>query len=415
MKSIKTNILFILFLFSGLFLIGLDKVEAGELNWNGVKIECIYSDGGAYTVLMGQSADFVNRVTYNLEGTSNKNSATSGNSVFLNLPYDTNTHQCYDRMVSGIFSNKNDDKTTVTTYYKFGNANVDSNDYSETPIQFSVNDFGNPGLWGKIFGSVEKDTAKEVNANKINGSLKSERYILTDDAGQPNSTLTYKQITTQASSSDNYAYVMIYSNATLLKTNAKTTLLISGADHFSGVSVNSSGIISGLSDEDIIYLNNPEASITIDSSSISSYSYRPGQVRYSITTENSGSTYDRATYNRAYKLFNKSVDSKEINSGDLCDDIMPETSKVIREIIKYAQILVPVFLIILTAIDIGKIVLAGNLDEEMPKQKKKIITRMICAIVFFFLPLITMLIIDLMKDSGAVNANDIQSIECIFQ
>ena len=69
-------------------------------------------------------------------------------------------------------------------------------------------------------------------------------------------------------------------------------------------------------------------------------------------------------------------------------DVIPETSLLIATVIYYAGILVPILLIVYTALDIAKLVISGNLEEEIPKKKKAIITRFIVAVVFFFLPII---------------------------
>ena len=75
------------------------------------------------------------------------------------------------------------------------------------------------------------------------------------------------------------------------------------------------------------------------------------------------------------------------------------------------QILVPVLMIALTGFDIGKLVLSGNLDEELPKKKTIIIVRFCLTAFFFFLPLITGLIIDGLMDAGVVG---VEEIDCVL-
>ncbi len=75
-------------------------------------------------------------------------------------------------------------------------------------------------------------------------------------------------------------------------------------------------------------------------------------------------------------------------------EVIPETAVWIALIIKYLQFLVPILLIVLTGLDISKMVLAGNLEEELPKKKKLILARFIVAVVFFFVPLIVGLVIN---------------------
>ena len=77
--------------------------------------------------------------------------------------------------------------------------------------------------------------------------------------------------------------------------------------------------------------------------------------------------------------------------------------------------LAPTLLIILCALDLGKIVMAGKLDDDLPKQRSKIIRRFIVAVAIFFLPLIVHLLINFI-----ISANDgkvseqIQQIDCLF-
>ena len=73
---------------------------------------------------------------------------------------------------------------------------------------------------------------------------------------------------------------------------------------------------------------------------------------------------------------------------------------------------IPVIVIILTALDLGKMVIAGNLDEMLPKKKKLIAIRLLLMIIFFFAPLLSRIIISLLNDTGVIN---IGKIDCIFK
>ena len=95
------------------------------------------------------------------------------------------------------------------------------------------------------------------------------------------------------------------------------------------------------------------------------------------------------------------------DATSICD-IIPETSLLIAKVVKYAGILVPVLLIVLTAVDITKIVLTGNIEEELPKRKKIIIIRFVVAVFFFFLPFIIQLVVA--SDYGV----DFGDISCLW-
>ncbi|MBQ7136415.1 MAG: hypothetical protein IJO43_00360 [Bacilli bacterium] len=89
-------------------------------------------------------------------------------------------------------------------------------------------------------------------------------------------------------------------------------------------------------------------------------------------------------------------------------DIIPETSLILAEFTQWARIIVPAFLIILTGFDISKIVINGNLEEELPKRRKHIIIRAVIALIFFFLPLFVQAII------GATQGVDFGDVSCIW-
>lgn len=92
----------------------------------------------------------------------------------------------------------------------------------------------------------------------------------------------------------------------------------------------------------------------------------------------------------------------------ICDRI-PNTAIVLSKILSYIQIIVPALVIVYTGIDIGKIVLAGNVEEELPKRKKSIIIRLIVMVVFFFAPIIIQVIM------GEIYGTDVGAVDCLYQ
>lgn len=417
MKAFKKHIFIFLFLIIGIFFVGVDEVKAANIKWHGVKIECIYTDGGAYSFSYMQIAEDegvktyepnVNRITYNLVGVDTSKSGTTSSVQYVNFPVATpaqsSDHKCKQWLRSGTVTEEDDEGNDKTTsYYKFAN--------EESDTIFTSDNFTNVGWWDWFWkgNKAYEEKAAEANANGDTFELVAERYILTESAGEPNYTLTYKEASEQATGSDNYAYIMVFGDTYLLKTREKTTLLETGVDHFNGISVNSKGEVSGIEDQDTIYINNPEPFSTTDTTGVASHYFKYNQVRYEISTSKGG------VFDRKYVLFNTGLGKGEAPADELCESIMPETSKILRRIIQIMQFLIPVLMIVLCGIDIGKIVVSGNIEEDLPKQKKRIIARLIIGVLFFFLPLITTLVIDLLKDSGAVEAQDIKSIECLFE
>lgn len=99
-------------------------------------------------------------------------------------------------------------------------------------------------------------------------------------------------------------------------------------------------------------------------------------------------------------------------STDVCELLGNETINILRDVVSWLQILVPALVLILIGIDIAKMVLAGNIEEELPKKKKTILIRLVVMLLFFFAPSIVGLIIKLLNESGIIN---IGNIECFFR
>lgn len=410
MKAFKKNIFLFILILIGIFFTGKNIVFAGSINWEGVKTECIYTDGGAYSTTYAQKTDgsggyntITNRVTYNLLGVDTTKSGTTSSVVYINHPvnYSSTPPKCIDSFIVGVVKEQDPDDTSITrptSHYKFGGSS------------FVDGDFTGANWWQAFWTSQKSASEKKTEAEntKQKYTLVAERYILSERAGEPDYTLTYREESEQATGSDNYAYIMVYGSTYLLKTKEKTTILEDGTGQFSGISVNENGEVVGIDDKHTICINNPEPFSTTDSAGVASYYYRSGQVRYKIGS--CGSTYDRK-----YVLFNTGLGSGDAPSDELCESIMPETSKILKKIIKIVQILTPVLMIVLCGIDIGKIVVSGNIEEDLPKQKRKIVIRMIVGVTVFFLPFVTFLVISYLKDSGAVDAQKIQAIECLFE
>ena len=113
-------------------------------------------------------------------------------------------------------------------------------------------------------------------------------------------------------------------------------------------------------------------------------------------------------------LYKRTTEICEVNpggdnsAGSFCDKY-PNIAFVLIDIIQIMQILVPAVVIVFTGIEVGRIVIAGNIEEELPKRKKSIIIRFIVMIAFLFLPIITQLIVSL------VEGVSILDVGCLFK
>lgn len=109
-------------------------------------------------------------------------------------------------------------------------------------------------------------------------------------------------------------------------------------------------------------------------------------------------------YVRTTKICKPKVDK---SAGSFCDKY-PNVAFVLIDIIQIMQILVPGLVIVLTGIEIGRIVVAGNVEEEMPKRKQSMIIRGIVMLAFFFLPYFTQVIIALAEGVSILD------VSCLF-
>lgn len=94
----------------------------------------------------------------------------------------------------------------------------------------------------------------------------------------------------------------------------------------------------------------------------------------------------------------------DIPTGDLkeCDDLIDDDLKnVIDIVLNVVRVAAPIFLIVLTAVDFGQIVISNDKDA-MPKAISKAIKRGIAALVIFFIPFLVDLIIKWLNDYSSI-------------
>ena len=81
-------------------------------------------------------------------------------------------------------------------------------------------------------------------------------------------------------------------------------------------------------------------------------------------------------------------------SGDLLNVL-----SLIRQIVKYLQILIPIGLILMGTVDMGKAVIAGD-EKKIKEAQKPFVKRLVAAVIVFLIPFIVNLVINLVA-SGA--------------
>lgn len=81
------------------------------------------------------------------------------------------------------------------------------------------------------------------------------------------------------------------------------------------------------------------------------------------------------------------------------NDDLQNVLALVRQAVKYLQILIPIGLILMGTIDMGKAVIAG--DEKKIKEAQKPFTkRLISAVIVFLIPFIVNLVINLVAEGG---------------
>ena len=84
---------------------------------------------------------------------------------------------------------------------------------------------------------------------------------------------------------------------------------------------------------------------------------------------------------------------------DTCDNILPLVRLIRNGIIPLIQIGIPIILIILGMLDLGKAVMASK-EDEIKSAQKMLIKRCIYAVAIFFVVLIVTLVFSLVADNA---------------
>lgn len=91
------------------------------------------------------------------------------------------------------------------------------------------------------------------------------------------------------------------------------------------------------------------------------------------------------------------------NSYQYCSDLAP-IIRLLHALLNIVQFAIPIVLILLGTIDLGKAVIASK-DDEMKKAQTTLIKRVVYAVVIFLLVLIIKLVMNLVADNTQENSN----------
>ena len=84
---------------------------------------------------------------------------------------------------------------------------------------------------------------------------------------------------------------------------------------------------------------------------------------------------------------------------DACDDLRPVIT-FLKSILSIIQWGIPILLIVMGSIDLGKAVMASD-DKEIKGATSKLIKRAIAAVAVFFIPMLVNILVGMVGDSGA--------------
>lgn len=419
----KKILLMFTFLFA--FFIFKDNVLA-EITTKNTEIECIYANGVSIGLSYDETSDQLSTYVkdypisksvvidgpalsdmylFNCDGTCpNENVDTLS---LLTCPSEVRVWKIFEQ-------HKDEDgdwqKTTRAVYsFKYY--------YNNNPSDTITNYYG--GLDGKddstgwwIFGKSATNKTKVLpltsNSPLTVSSdtpeeripLVGERIYIVGELADSDYSVAFKSASNEAVGSNTYVQ-FLKKGSTYYAKRGKTITSISAGE---------AGIITGGAN----YICFKE-SVASQDASRSDSSYKFNSVRHQVQAATiHQATKDKEEYATcpsgfvSYKLDDKvcKIDGNK-NGKSFCDEFS-NTAKVLIKIIQWMQILVPALTIVLTAVDIGRIVVAGDIEEKMPKMKKNIVIRLIVACIFFFLPIITRLII------AGINDKEIYEVDCLF-
>lgn len=252
------------------------------------------------------------------------------------------------------------------------------------------------GWW--IFGKSATQRTKVVplksnssisSSPEVTAPLVAERLYITGELADEDYSVSFKSASTEAVGSNTYIQFLTNGSGRYYIQKGKS---ITGFDGDSRL----------LSLKHICF----KESIMEQDASRTDSSYKVNTSRHMVQAAGSNNTCPAGYvhYELSDKICKADVKDKK---KSFCDEY-GNTAKVLIRIIQIMQIVVPAIVLVLTGVDIAKIVLAGNIEEELPKKKKTIIVRLIVMCAFFFLPLVTRVVTELLTDK------EIYDISCLF-
>ena len=137
------------------------------------------------------------------------------------------------------------------------------------------------------------------------------------------------------------------------------------------------------------------------------YSYGKNLKNFKMSDMDLNKTEELSNDSRCKSILNDKVSCGNIGSFNRK---IPEITSWIIVII---EILVPIILVIMGAIDFVKAIISSK-DDEMRKAQQVFIKRLITAAIIFFIVAITKLIVSLVSNNSSESKNIINCIDCFI-
>lgn len=426
----KKVFLYIVFFMLMLFVCSFD-VEA-KINAKNAEIECVYANG----IVIGMNYDLVSGLNnaYVKEYPVSESVEVDFQTITAFSLYDVNqtltyleNFTCPANVRYWIAWQKEGDNKAYRGVYSFHWADTAGN-----TITSQLQSSKKSGWW--IFSSTEttsnvypvkfknpnvcanNDNCAQSNCglpssddDKLDGCspeaiipLVGERIYLAGDIGDDAYSHTFKTYSSdgdEAVANPRYVQFLVTDSGQYLAQVGQTLTGVDGIDdNFRNKVLNN--------DSMDVYICVKESLLSQDASRGDS-SYKFDSIRHKVQVSSKDGTCPTGyvKYKRTTEVCKIDVGT---SAGSFCDKYS-NTARELINIIKILQFLVPILVIVFTSIEIARIVIAGNIEEELPKRKKSIIIRFIVMIAFFFLPLMTQIVISL------VEGVSILDVSCLFE
>lgn len=401
-------------------------VAADQIDAKDIELECVYDNGvvitafkdGEYYGMGSSDMKLSNALTppYNTALTYFYNESSFSKRILDSMECPTQIGYLVVKQMDD-----SDNSVTFQVYYHrndYSYLNNSTDQYDEDFFKSQIVPGFTPTDGDKVTFEIQKDSAlfdridisladDETMGRAFKFNLVAERMYFNNNV-QPNKQWAFKSEGMQAAS--NPTYIRVYEYTT---PGGSTIKLAEKSNTLSRISL--TGTLKEHDDAKTIFVCFQPTVKEIDTEK-TDMAYKFSSIRHKLEVKSTKANSEVTEGNNGiecsagYSLYREvnwdEVQEEDDNGTSICD-VIPETALLIAKIINYARILVPAILIILTAIDITKIVLTGEIEEELPKRRKLIITRFVIAAVFFFLPIFVQLFI---SSSYGIDFGDISCL-----